>query len=164
MIGSRGSFTLRTMVLGALWVLLTEGSIASWTVGAPFVLGAAWVSRSLRFLPPWQISVLGVMRFFGFFVVASFRAGLDVAWRAIKPGRLDLAPAVIDMPTSVPSGAPRTFLLNAISLLPGTLSVAWDGNILLVHALDARTAVADDLRRLESHVGRAVRHEITRKA
>lgn len=156
MIGSRGSFTLRAMVLGALWVLLTEGSIASWTVGAPFVLGAAWASRSLRFLPPWRISVPGAVWFFGFFVVASFRAGLDVAWRAIKPGRLDLAPAVIEVPTRIPSGASRILLLNAVSLLPGTLSVAWDEDTLLVHALDARTPVADDLRRLESHVARVV--------
>ena len=52
----------------------------------------------------------------------------------------------------LPDGAPRLFMANVVSLLPGTLSVELSGDCLKVHVLDATAPVFDELRRLESRV------------
>jgi multicomponent Na+:H+ antiporter subunit E len=95
-----------------------------------------------------------------FFLIESLRAGVDVARRAIAPGRLNLRPAIVEFRTQLPPGAPRLLLLHAISILPGTLTVEWDGAVLRVHVLDVHGPAMEELFHLESHVGSVLCREM----
>jgi multisubunit Na+/H+ antiporter MnhE subunit len=56
------------------------------------------------------------------------------------------------MPLSVPSGTERSVLMCLVNLLPGTISVGEEEDVLVVHAIDTRASVDGDLRELESRV------------
>jgi len=43
-------------------------------------------------------------------------------------------------------------MANAVSLLPGTLSVELDEDILRVHVLDETSAINEELNMLENHL------------
>ncbi len=83
---------------------------------------------------PWRPHRL--LGFAGFFLVESFKGGVDVAWRAL---RLDLPinPEFHRYRIDLPEGQPRTLMISVISLLPGTLSadLSDDGEELVVHTL-----------------------------
>ncbi|RAL25297.1 cation transporter [Lujinxingia litoralis] len=145
----------RGAVFVALWGAWTGVAGGSWAFGVPAVIVATWISWRLRGegqarLRPWE-----VMRFSVYFVSASVRGGLDVAWRAIAPG-MPMQPGFVEYPLrmSVDSAA-AVFFANIISLLPGTLSVRLGEHSVMVHAIDLRPPVEDELSALEVRVARA---------
>jgi multicomponent Na+:H+ antiporter subunit E len=88
-----------------------------------------------------------------FFLWESLRGGIDVARRALHPD-LPLRPALLRYRTGLAEGAPRIFLVHCVSLLPGTLSAALEGDTLMVQVLDAGAPVEEELAALEARVGR----------
>jgi multicomponent Na+:H+ antiporter subunit E len=92
-----------------------------------------------------------VIGFFAFFVTESFRGGVDVAWRALRPA-MPIAPAFLRLEHRLPPGQPRTLMVSALSLLPGTLSVglADDGRTLIAHVLFADAAAS--MERLQARI------------
>ena len=140
---------LRVVLFALLWWILSDGAVDSWLVGMPVVLFATLVSVVL--LPPFFCSLTGIARFIPFFLWHSLRGGADVARRALHP-RLPISPGLIDYRFRLPSGLPRVFMTNTVSLLPGTLSAELDGECLRVHVLDETSAFARDLRVLEMQV------------
>lgn len=86
-----------------------------------------------------------------FFLLTSLRGGTDVAWRALHP-RLPIDPALLRHPLRLPEGTGRTFLVNALSLLPGTVVVDVEGATLVVHTLADRRRAAAGLVALERRV------------
>jgi multicomponent Na+:H+ antiporter subunit E len=148
--------TVRAVLLASAWCVIAEGDRASLGFGAPVVLFALAVSLALAPGPPARWSLPGLARFALAFLLGSLRAGLDVARRAFAP-RLPLAPMLFRYPLHLQTGPARHLFMATLSLLPGTLSVGLDGDVLEVHALiDAREALVLQLRRLEAHVARAV--------
>lgn len=138
--------------LAALWWLLNPGDPASWVVGAPAVLIGAGVAAALASPVRWRLSPLGALRFAAFFARGAVLGAVDVARRALAP-RPRLAPGLVEARLGLPPGPARVLLANAVTLLPGTLTVELDGDRLLVHALDADArAVRADLARLETRV------------
>jgi multicomponent Na+:H+ antiporter subunit E len=122
------------VVLLLTWVALN--GLAGWWLGllasfAGALLGAA-LATSLPY--PWKPHRL--VTFGGFFLVESFRGGLDVAWRALHPA-LKIEPGFTRHVIGLPAGQPRTLLVSVLSLLPGTLSADLedDGETLVVHSL-----------------------------
>jgi multicomponent Na+:H+ antiporter subunit E len=132
-----------------MWWMLTAGSVNSWLVGTPVVLVATLISMVL--VPPFSCSVVGSVRFVPFFIWNSLRGGVDVAWRAFHP-QMPIAPGLIDFPLRLPPGMSRVFMVNTVSLLPGTLSVKLGANCLKVHVLDTRKNVLSELMTLEQIV------------
>jgi multicomponent Na+:H+ antiporter subunit E len=135
----------RIGLFAALWWILTDGVAASWMIGAPIVLLAAWLSRSLWADPP--LSLLGVARFVPFFAYQSLAGATDVAKRALQP-RMPLYPGVVRHRLRLPPGVARVSLANVVSMLAGTLSADLEGDELVIHALDVRNdlhAMVEDL-------------------
>lgn len=137
--------------LALLWVGLAGPDPASWVIGGPVI--AAATALSLAFPPARRVRVapLGAIRFIGWFAVASLRGAIDVAGRALA-WRMPLAPGIRSFETDLPPGAPRLVFVNAITLLPGTLSAGIRGTRVEVHMLDTRIDLAAELAPLEARV------------
>lgn len=135
----------RIGLFAALWWVLTDGVAASWVLGVPTVLLAAWLSRSLWPDPP--LSLTGVARFVPYFAYQSLVGAADVAQRALRP-KMPLYPGVVRHRLRLPPGVARVSLANVVSMLAGTLSADIEDDELVIHALDARSdlhAMVDDL-------------------
>jgi len=145
------SVWFRAVAFTFMWWMLTAGSVNSWLVGAPVVLVATLISMVL--VPPFSCSVVGSVRFVPFFIWHSLRGGADVAWRAFHP-KMPIAPGLVEFPLRLPPGMSRVFMVNTVSLLPGTLSVELGANRLKVHVLDTRKNVLSELIRLEQIIAK----------
>lgn len=146
---------LRAAIFAGLWWILAEGRPDSLWIGIPVILGAA--AASLHLSPPLPAPGLRAGAFGRLvlhFIFHSLRGGVDVALRALDP-RLPLAPDLLEYPLRLPSGAARVFLVNMVSLMPGTLSVALREDVLCIHALDRRQPLEAELRSLEARVAEA---------
>lgn len=142
------SLSLRTLCLLAVWWALTLGELSGLGFGLVVAFLAAWVSILL--FPPsgYRWSLPGLVRFAGYFLVKSLIAGFDVARRLLQPV-VAVHPGQIRVPLRLPEGSPRWLLANTLSLMPGTLSVRFEGEWLWLHCLDTRQPVARDVRTTE---------------
>ncbi|TCP39236.1 Na+/H+ antiporter subunit E [Rhodovulum marinum] len=148
--GWRGLF-LTAGTLALVWGGLTGWDAASWVFGVPAVAAATALAFSFPVAPAWRLSAVGALHFAGWFAVASVRGSVDVAGRALA-WRIPLAPGFRSYETDLPPGAPRLVFVNAITLLPGTLSAEIDGNRIDVHMLDIRSDLNAELAPLEARV------------
>lgn len=133
-----------------LWWVLTGGDRHSWLIGG-LTVGLALLVSITSPAPPTRLrfSLVGLLRFIPYFLLQSLSGGIDVARRAFSP-RLPLDPALIHYPLQLPPGGARIFLLNTVSLLPGTLSADLIDDTLTVHLLDQQRD--PQLQQLEQHV------------
>lgn len=145
------SFGWSVLVLGALWVLLTDLRTDALAFGVPAVLAGA----SLVFvLPParrWRLSPGGLVIFVAWFAVQSVRGAWDVALRALSP-QMRLRPGFRRYTPNLPPGTARIVFLNTITLLPGTLAVEVEDDSVIVHMLDTRADLKAELGVLEARV------------
>lgn len=142
-------FFSRLALCSAVWWVLSGGAAESWLIGVPAVLGAAWLSTSM--LPPLRWSLDGALRFWAFFLVESWRGGVDVA-RRVFYWRLPLDPGIVEHRSRLSLPAARVSVANTTSLLPGTLAADLDERNLYVHALDAGKEIRESLERSERRV------------
>jgi multicomponent Na+:H+ antiporter subunit E len=139
------------IVLFVLW-LVFDG-LDGWPVGvlAALIGGglAAWLADS----EPFWWNPFRLVEFAGFFLVESFRGGIDVAWRSLHP-RMPVSPRFFEHEIHVPEGQPSTLLISVISLLPGTLSAELqrDEHVLVVHTL--ADGGEESVQRLERRIAR----------
>jgi len=145
---------LRALVLAAGWWILTEGEPAGLVFGALLVPAALIASLALPSPPPVAWNLLGLLRFAFAFVVGSVRGGFDVAWRALSP-RVRIAPFVMEYTLRLPDGAARNLFLGTLSLMPGTLAIASEGQHLEVHVIATRGQLAEELAALEASIANA---------
>jgi multicomponent Na+:H+ antiporter subunit E len=144
-------FGVRLVLLAGLWWALNPGDPASWIVGGPVVVLAAWAGAWLAARAQWSVRPLGLLRFIPFFLLASFRGGANVAWRALHP-RLPIEPELMRYALRLPEGSARVFFIDVASLLPGTLSADLEGSTLLVHVLSSPHRARRSVAALEEHV------------
>lgn len=95
-----------------------------------------------------QRAALRALAWFGW---RSLLAGWTVALRALRP-RPDLAPGFITLRPRLRDPAARVLLANALSLMPGTLSVELRGDDLELHLLDCTAPIEPELRALEARI------------
>jgi len=131
-----------------VWIVVSEGDLASLRAGVPSSLVAAGVSLALSPGRAPSVSLPGLVRFIGFFLVHSVRGGIDVAMRAIKPS-LPIDPGTVTYRLRIEPVSVRVLFVNTLSLLPGTLSTHLDGDELIVHVLDCRGPVISDIEIVE---------------
>lgn len=146
------------ILFALLWWILSEGRAGSWGPGAVAVAAALWAS--VRLLPPasGRISLTGLFAFLGYFIWNSVRGGAQVALIALR-GRQALQPGMLEMQLSLPSGAPRILMVNALGLMPGTVGVRLEGDRLRLHVLDARMPIAAAVRALETRIAAIFREQ-----
>ncbi|MBS0558927.1 MAG: Na+/H+ antiporter subunit E [Proteobacteria bacterium] len=140
-----------------LWLAL-----AGWKPGdvpAMAVAAAAATWCSLILLPPRarRISPVALARLALGFPVQSVIAGIDVALRALHPGRPRLRPGFAAYTPALPPGEARDAFLAYASLLPGTLptDITPDGGV-LIHCLDTAQPAAAQMAREEALFARAL--------
>jgi multicomponent Na+:H+ antiporter subunit E len=141
----------RAALFALLWWAFTDGRPGSWLVGGVSV--ALATAFSLRLLPPVMtyVSRIGLLRFLLFFFTQSLHGGIQVAWYALRP-RLALRPGFHEIALRLPDGIGRVLLANALSLLPGTLSVELEGDRLCLHILDEQMPTETEVRTAEIHL------------
>jgi multicomponent Na+:H+ antiporter subunit E len=146
-----GHILFRGAAFALVWWVLAEGQADSWGVGGGSVVLA--LAISLRLAPPGagRLSPTGLLAFSGFFLIQSVKGGSQVAARALRP-RMDLAPALVEVPVTLPEGVARVLLVNTLNLLPGTVCVGLRGDTLRLHVLDARLPIDAELRAVEARI------------
>lgn len=153
------SLGLRFLLLLVTWFVIAEGDVDSFVVGAPLALVAAAASVAIRPVPLPSISLFGLVRFGTYFAVQSVRGGIDVALRAYRPS-LPIDPVCVHYRLRLQEPLERVVFANTLSLLPGTLSAGFDGDTLVVHALDRTQPVLEGLQAVERRVADLFGHPV----
>lgn len=72
-------------------------------------------------------------------------------------GRGALQPGLTELAVRLPPGWPRILLVNALTLMPGTLGVELARKTLRLHVLDERLPVVAEARALEGAIARMLK-------
>ena len=145
------SFLLRFVVFVAGWLILLGGQRLSdiWFVILCIV---ATTVISIYTVPPgqWVISPLGVVRFVPYFLITALRGGWDVARRVF----FRTVPTDPDFITIKHDRDPRKTLILVwvISLLPGTASSGITEESIVVHVLDKKLPVTEEIMELQNRI------------
>jgi multicomponent Na+:H+ antiporter subunit E len=152
-----GRVVPRVAFMALLWLVLTGGDPDGWAFGLVAVAAATLASMAL--FPPrgLRLSPAGLARFAPYFALQTVLGSVDVARRVFDP-RMPVAPAFLEYRVRLSDEAPRVLFANALSLLPGTISVELRGDVLTIHVIDERLPVLATLQRLEERVA-AVFHQ-----
>jgi multicomponent Na+:H+ antiporter subunit E len=120
-------------------------------VGLPCIIIAVVAYQRLRIHDKPTLHLGSLPGFSIWFLWHSLRGGIDVAWRALQP-TVQLQPGFLHYRLTLPPGPARLFLVNVVSLLPGTLSADIEGDVLLLHALDTSADITAEVSEAESRV------------
>lgn len=157
-----------TLLLSAVWLMLTAGDLVSWAIGLPFIAMAILLQpdsktsdetkhetsddKTILKSSPFP-KILGLIQFSFFFIVESVRGGWDVSRRVLarKP-KVD--PVFFDYSMQLQLPSSKQFFMSSVSLLPGTLSADLRNNQVRIHSLDQDTNTTQGVKRLEYLVGK----------
>lgn len=136
-------------VLFGLWLILAEFSpLSEWIIGAlASALVLVWLRQSL--ISPHDLRPLtarGLLAFFPFFLhwlKDLLVANVEVA-RIVLSKNMDIKPDFHTLDQPLKSDVAQATLANAITLTPGTLTVDYNDQTLIVHSL--RPHHYDDLK------------------
>ena len=122
------------IVLALIWLALN--GLEGWWLGLLAASAGAAAGGLLASGQPHPWRPHRLLGFAVFFLLESFKGGVDVAWRALKPD-MPIKPEFHRCRIDLPEGQPRTLMISVVSLLPGTLSadLSDDGQELVVHTL-----------------------------
>ncbi|TVR42770.1 MAG: hypothetical protein EA394_02755 [Bacteroidia bacterium] len=147
------SFLLRFAIFAAGWLVLAGGQQIGdiWLV---ILFLVATTVISIYTVPPgqWVLRPLGVIRFLPYFLITALRGGWDVARRVF----FRTVPIDPDFITVEHDPDPRKTLVLVwiISLLPGTASSGITEDGIVVHVLDKKLPVAEEIRELQNRINR----------
>ena len=145
------SFLLRFAVFAAGWLVILGGQQLSdiWFV---ILCLAATTAVSIYSVPPgqWNLSLPGVIRFFPYFLMMALRGGWDVSRRVF----FRTVPVDPDFITIKHDRDEQKTLILAwvISLLPGTASCVITEETIVVHVLDKKLPVTEEIGELQSRI------------
>ena len=145
------SFLLRFALFAAGWLILVGGQQLSDILFVILFLAATTVI-SMYSVPPgqWVLRPLGVVRFFPYFLFTALRGGWDVARRVF----FRTIPIDPDFVTIEHDRDPQKTLVLAwiISLLPGTASTVITEESIVVHVLDKKLPVIEEIQELQNRI------------
>jgi multicomponent Na+:H+ antiporter subunit E len=144
---------LLTFALGLLlWKVCTGYDPESWVLGVPAAgLFTYFVVLGSENEP--RIRIRAVPGFLVYFLIQSFKTGVDVARHALTTGQ-HVHPGFTQYRSRLPEGSPRAVFANMISLLPGTLSWSLIDDMHKIHMLQGNPLAYEELAELESRVGK----------
>ncbi len=145
------SFLLRFVIFATGWLVLL-GELQFSDIWFVILFLVATAAISMYTIPPgkWVFRPLAVARFFPFFLITSLRGGWDVARRVffrkvpIDPGFISIEKGRDQRKTLV--------LVWIISLLPGTASTVINGDTIIVHVLDKKLPVEQEIEELKKRI------------
>jgi multicomponent Na+:H+ antiporter subunit E len=132
-------------------MVIAQGRADAWLVGLPAVLIAAVTSVSLSGTALPRLRLAALPRFIGLFLRESIRGGIDVAQRTLRPA-MRIRPGFYRYRPRLRDPFAQVLIINAISLLPGTLTADVEDDQIVLHMLDARNDPREELQRLEQAV------------
>ena len=145
------SFLLRFALFAAGWMILAGGHQLSDILFVILFL-AATTAISMYSVPPgqWVLRPLGVVRFLPYFLFTALRGGWDVARRVF----FRTIPIDPDFITVEHDRDPQKTLILAwvISLLPGTASCLIREETIVVHVLDKKLPVTEEILELQNRI------------
>lgn len=145
------SFLLRFILFAVGWMVLMGGPKFGDILFIILCITATTVI-SIYSVPPgqWVLRPLGVARFFPYFLFTALRGGWDVARRVF----LRTVPVDPDFVTIEHDRDPQRTLILAwiISLLPGTASVVITEESIVVHVLDKKLPVTEEILELQNRI------------
>ncbi len=138
------------VLLLCLWAAWTAAETGGWIIGLPIIIAGFFLLTRLP-TDPLRLRPAALVPFGLYFLRESVRGGWNVSRRALRR-QVRLQPDLIQYDTRLPEGPARVFLINCISLMPGTATVEREEGHLKLHVLDHTQDCAPELRRLERHV------------
>lgn len=144
---------LSSFLLGLfLWILCTGYDPDSWVLGIPAAgLFTYFILTGSGNTP--RIRLHALPAFLLYFLIQSFKTGVDVARHALLTGQ-HVNPGFTQYRSRLPEGPPRAVFANMISLLPGTLSWSLMDDIHKIHMLEGNPMAYEELAALEVRVGK----------
>lgn len=152
-------FTVHFLLIGSVWLLLTDFNLSSFFVGTFFVLAASAISFFLHVSKEHQanhqivqIRFTRLPGFVLFFLLHSLRGGVDVARKAIQK-QVTVRPGFQGYSFhQLPPGRAQDLFCSVVSLLPGTLSAEQSNTSLTIHFLHEENYSQSALQALEYRV------------
>lgn len=141
------------IILALIWMVLTKGDASSWIAGLPSIAIALAAYNSLGIKQNIRIRAVALPGFIIWFLWNSLKGGIDVTWRVLHP-KLPIKPGFIRYELTLTKKGPRVFLINCLSLQPGSLSVDIQENTLILHALDVEANILKEANAAERQVAR----------
>jgi multicomponent Na+:H+ antiporter subunit E len=113
---------------------------------------AATTAISIYTVPPgqWVLRPLGIVRFFPFFLITALRGGWDVA-RRVFFRTVPVDPDFINIEHDE-DWRKTLILVWIISLLPGTASTVITEDTIVVHVLDKKQPVEQEIQELKKRI------------
>ncbi len=133
--------TVASIGLFVIWLLLISNrlSVSGLIAGLIASILTAWLSSNhLKFIDHLKFSVampIHIARYLGVFMVALFKANIDMARRILSP-KLPINPEVVLIETKLKSPLGKLLLANSITLTPGTLTIDVLEDKLQIHWVD----------------------------
>ena len=150
----------RLVCFSALWAVLTAANPKAWGFGVPMILFVSLWQFGPQASSAWRFSFPQFLRFIPYFVYCSFLGSCDVAWRAVHR-ELPIQPSIREYAFRLPPTSPaRVCFAGCITLLPGTLTADWVGDVLKVHVLTDGPESIQSLEELEERIGRLFGHKL----
>lgn len=143
------SFFKRLLLFFIIWMVLTDGNTASLWVGFPFIILSAIMS--IIFSPPLYWNFMALMKFIPFYMFHALMGGFDVMSRVFAP-TLAINPGLIKHHLYIPKGIQQDMIVNVLNLLPGTLSVDIENDLLLIHVLDISKNIPKEVSLIEDYI------------
>ena len=145
-----------TLLLLAVWLMLSAGDLASLIIGLPFIALAILLrpaTDNSTGKSSLSVNFIGLLQFAWFFILESLRGGVDVSHRVLSPRPMvDAVFYDYSMQLQLPHA--QQLFISSISLLPGTLCADLDNKKIRIHTLDQHMETAQGIKRLESLVGK----------
>ena len=132
-------FIILFATLFLFWLLL-RSSLATDVLLTGLVVAAIislLFSPGLTFFTEFRLSpqaVIAGFKFYGYFFRELLRSNLAMAAIVVSPS-LPISPAIVKVRTRLKSRMGRLMLANSITLTPGTMTVAVDGEWLYIHCV-----------------------------
>ncbi|MDA3951353.1 MAG: Na+/H+ antiporter subunit E [Spirochaeta sp.] len=142
-------------ILVVLWIALAQ-PLSLQEVGVAIVVG---IGIALLPLPGADVygevqlvprRIGAAVSYLGVFLVAVVRSNLDVAFRVLNP-RLPINPGIVRVKTRLKSRLGRLLLANSITLTPGTISVAIEGEDIYIHWINVGARDVEEATRQIVH-------------
>ena len=139
----------RMLLFLMLWIVLTKGDISSFWIGFPAVLFTSIIS--LMLIPPVFWNFTALLKFIPFYFMRSVVGGFDVMLRVFHPA-LPINPGLVEYKLRIQKGVQQDMIVNVVNLLPGTLSIELENNLLCIHVLDIGKNSKKEVSLIENHI------------
>lgn len=129
--------------LAAFWLLMSGYYIALVMIlGLASVVLVVWIALRMELVDhesvPLQLK-FGIISYWGWLGKEIFWANIDVA-KIVLAREIRISPRMIRIPAGQKTDLGRVIFANSITLTPGTVSIDFEGDEILVHAITQEMA------------------------